>query len=175
MWFVCRVKVKRCACSPLNCWVAWVLGCIGVSSLHLVTSSLDKKTYRWLWRLPPFYLIRFSLFLKPSTLGKEKIMNVESLLSSFKVLRTYCESLTLNNVKSCFVFVTICLSHCNYHRCLSKLEKESWKYFPPWKLEVMEIQKSEKWFLNGSKAPLATVLVSKRYFTVNGYKNYRYY
>ena len=34
--------------------MAWVLGYIGVSSLHLVTSSLDKKYYRWLWRLPPF-------------------------------------------------------------------------------------------------------------------------
>ena len=24
------------------------------NSLYLVTSSLDKKYYRWLWRLPPF-------------------------------------------------------------------------------------------------------------------------
>ena len=29
-----RVEVKCCACSQLNCRVAWVLGSIGVSSLE---------------------------------------------------------------------------------------------------------------------------------------------
>ena len=31
-------------------------------------------------------------------------MNFESFLSTGKVLRTYCESLTLKNVKACFLF-----------------------------------------------------------------------
>ena len=48
-------------------------------------------------------VIRFSIFLKKSTFGKEKNMNVESLLSTCKVFRTYCESLTLKNVKSCCI------------------------------------------------------------------------
>ena len=42
-WIILRVEVKCCACNLLNYWVARVLGCIGVSSQYLVTSSLDKK------------------------------------------------------------------------------------------------------------------------------------
>ena len=38
---------------------------------------------------------------KPSFLGKEMKMNVESILSTWKVLWTYDESLTFKNVKSC--------------------------------------------------------------------------
>ena len=42
-WIILRVEVKCCVCNLLNYWVARVLGCIGVSSQYLVTSSLDKK------------------------------------------------------------------------------------------------------------------------------------
>jgi len=59
--FIHWLEVQCCDCSLLNYWVAWVLGYIGVSSLHLVTSSLDKKYYRWLWRLPPFLFDYFRI------------------------------------------------------------------------------------------------------------------
>ena len=49
LWIVHRVEVKCHPCSLLDYWVAWVLGCIGVSSLYLVTSSLDKTYYRCCW------------------------------------------------------------------------------------------------------------------------------
>ena len=52
-----------------------------------------------------FLLKKFSLVWKPSILGKERNMNVESSLSTCKVLWTYYESLTLKNVKSCLLHI----------------------------------------------------------------------
>ena len=67
-------------------------------------------------------VIRFSLFLKPSTLGKEKNMNVESLLSTCKVFRTYYLSLTLKNVKSCQYW-----RHCTMYDCMKSNSRQKSK------------------------------------------------